>query len=77
MSDTNDKPACVIVDFDLPDEDGIELLEQLRGLPVLALTTGRSLQRRARALEAGADEVLPVAQPAEKIVDAVRRLVGG
>ena len=77
LSDTNDKPACVIVDFDLPDEDGIELLEQLRGLPVLALTTGRSLQRRARALEAGADEVLPVAQPAEKIVDAVRRLVGG
>ena len=76
LSDTNDKPACAIVDLDLPDGDGIDLLEQLRGLPVVALTGGRSLERRARALEAGADEVLAVSEPAEVIAGAVRRLVG-
>jgi DNA-binding NarL/FixJ family response regulator len=76
LSDTNDKPACAIVDLDLPAGDGIDLLEQLRGLPVVALTGGRNLERRARALEAGADEVLTVSEPAEVIAGAVRRLVG-
>ena len=76
LNDTKDKPACAIVDLDLPDGDGIELLEQLRGLPVLALTTNRALERRDRALDAGADEVLAVSESAEEIADAVRRLVG-
>jgi DNA-binding NarL/FixJ family response regulator len=77
LSNTKDKPVCIVIDLDLPDGDGTELLEQLRGLPVLALTTDRNLQRRARALEAGADEVLPMAESGEKIVDVVRLLVGG
>ena len=77
LSDTGDKPACAIVDLDLPDGDGIELLEQLHGSPVLALATSRSLQRRAQALEAGADEVLPVAESAERIAGVVSRLVDG
>jgi DNA-binding NarL/FixJ family response regulator len=76
LSRTKDKPACVVLDVDMPNGDGIELLEQLRGLPVLALTTDRSLERRAQALEAGADEVLPLSVPADRIIDAVRRLVG-
>ena len=58
LSDANDEPACVIVDLDLPDGDGIELLEQLHGLPVLALTGDRSGKRSAQALEPRADEVL-------------------
>ena len=76
LSDTEDKPACAIVDLDLPDGDGIELLEQLSGLPVLALTGDRSLKRRAQALEAGADEVLLVSESVERIAGAVGRLVG-
>ena len=76
LSDTEDKPACAIVDLDLPDGDGIELLEQLSGLPVLALTDDRSLKRRARALEAGADEVLLVSESVQRIAGAVGRLVG-
>ena len=55
----------------------MDLLEQLRGLPMLALTTGRNLERRARALEVGADEVLSKAESAERIADVVRRLVDG
>lgn len=77
LRDTKDRPACAVVDVDLANGDGIELLEQLHGLPVVALTTGRSLERRAQALEAGADEVLPLSVPADRIVYAVTRLVGG
>jgi DNA-binding response OmpR family regulator len=75
MSDKVDWPACAIVDLDLPDGKGIDLLEQLRGLPILALTAGRSLVGRARALEAGADEVLSKLESPERIADVVGRLV--
>jgi CheY-like chemotaxis protein len=37
LDDANQKLACVIVDLDLPDGDGTELLKQLNGLPVVAL----------------------------------------
>jgi CheY-like chemotaxis protein len=67
-----------IVDLELPDGAAIELLEGLRGLPVLALTSGRNLQqRRARALEAGVDEVLSTESPVEEIVGTVQRLIAG
>jgi DNA-binding response OmpR family regulator len=76
LDDANQMPVCVIVDLDLPDGDGTELLEQLNGQPVLALIKGRSLERRAQALESGAVEVLSITGPAEKIVAAVERLIG-
>lgn len=70
-----------IIDLDLPDGDGTELIEQLHeigpGVPVLALTAGRSLAKRARALGAGADEVLTKATPGEQIIDAVERMQRG
>lgn len=75
LEDSSQKPACVIVDLDLPDGDGIELLRQLNGLPVLALIKGRSLERRAQALKSGADEVVRTSQPPEKIIAAVERLI--
>lgn len=75
LEDASRKPACVIVDLDLPDGDGTELLEQLNGLPVLALIKGRSMERRVRALRSGADEVVPTTQPPEKIIAAVERLI--
>src|SRR5919107_6367070 len=58
LGDAKEEPVCAVVDLDLPDGDGIELLERLRGLPVLALVSDRSLERCVLALEAGADEVL-------------------
>jgi DNA-binding NarL/FixJ family response regulator len=33
------KPACIIVDLDLPEGEGTEVLKELDGLPVLALIT--------------------------------------
>ena len=68
--------VCVIVDLDLPDGDGTELLTQLNGLPAVALIKGRSLERKAEAIELGADEVLNIKGPAEEIIAAVERLIG-
>ena len=77
LCNAEEEPVCAVVDLDLPDGDGIELLERLRGLPVLALVSDRSLERCVRALEAGADEVLHKGESSEKIQSAVEQLVGG
>ncbi len=67
-----------IVDVDLPNGDGAEMIKELRevDVPVLALTLGQSLQGRARAVQAGAAEVFSTAAPGEEIVRAAKRLVG-
>jgi two-component system, NarL family, nitrate/nitrite response regulator NarL len=75
LGDAKEKPVCAVVDLDLPD--GVELLERLRGLPVVALVSDRSLERCVRALEAGADEVLDKGESSEKIQNAVEQFVGG
>jgi DNA-binding NarL/FixJ family response regulator len=77
LSGTRDKPACAVVDVDISNGHGIELVEELHELPVVALMTGRSLERRDQALKAGADEVLSLSVPADRITDAVKRLVDG
>jgi DNA-binding NarL/FixJ family response regulator len=76
LEEANQKPDCVIVDLDLPEEEGTELLKELDGLPVLALIRSRNLERRAEAIGLGADEVLSTTGPAEKIAAAVERLIG-
>jgi DNA-binding response OmpR family regulator len=75
LGDAKEEPVCAVVDLDLPD--GVELLQRLRGLPVVALVSERSLERCVRALEAGADEVLHKGESSEKIQSAVQHLVGG
>ena len=75
LEEANQKPACIIVDLDLPDGEGNELLKELDGIPVLALIKGRSLQRQAEAIGLGADEVLRT-RSVEKIAAAVERLIG-
>jgi DNA-binding NarL/FixJ family response regulator len=69
------KPACIIVDLDLPEGGGNELLEQLDGIPVLALLQERSLERQSEAMGLGAEEVL-LTGSVEKIASAVERLIG-
>jgi two-component system, NarL family, response regulator DevR len=70
-----------IVDLDIPDGEGTDLIKELRAaqpnLPVLAFTVGRSVEVRARALQAGANQVLSTATPGEKIIRAAELLVGG
>ena len=75
LEEANQKPACIIVDLDLPDGEANELLKDLDGIPVLALIKGLSLQRRAEAMGLGAEEVLRTGS-VEKIAAAVERLIG-
>jgi DNA-binding NarL/FixJ family response regulator len=76
LEEATQKPACIIVDLDLPGGGGPELLEELDGMPVLALIEGRSPERQAQAFELGADEVLRKSGSVEEIAAAVERLVG-
>jgi DNA-binding NarL/FixJ family response regulator len=75
LEEANHKPDCIIVDLDLPEGEGNELLKGLDGILVLALIKGHSLLRRAEAMELGAEEVLRTGS-VEKIAAAVERLIG-
>lgn len=68
-----------IVDINSAKEDRIKLIEELckAEVPVLAITSGLGLERRAWALQAGADEVFPTRASVEELMAAVSRLVGG
>jgi two-component system, NarL family, response regulator DevR len=69
-----------IIELDLPDGDGSELIARLRqtepDVPIVAFTADRSLARHARALEVGADEVLAKRAHLEQIIGAAVQLVG-
>jgi DNA-binding NarL/FixJ family response regulator len=69
-----------IIELDLPDGDGNELIERLHqtepGVPIVAFTADRSLARHARTVEAGANEVLAKRAPVEQIIGAEEQLVG-
>jgi DNA-binding NarL/FixJ family response regulator len=79
LVDLDVKVDLAIVDIDLPNGDGADLIKELRevDVPVLALILGHSLQGRARAVQAGAEEILGTAASGEEIVQAAERLVGG
>jgi DNA-binding NarL/FixJ family response regulator len=70
-----------IVDLDLTNSNGISLIENLReaapDVPVLALVSARSLEQCARALRAGANEVITMDSSSDKIIDAAKRLLSG
>jgi DNA-binding NarL/FixJ family response regulator len=69
-----------IIELDLPDGDGSELIERLHqtepDVPIVALTADRSHARHARVLEVGADEVLAKSAHVEQIIGAAVQLVG-
>jgi len=77
-----DRFELAIVNVDSRDGDPLGLIEEIRGadpdVPVLALTAGRSLEGRAPALRAGANDVFLfyLRAPIEELMDSVRWLVG-
>src|SRR5664279_6637015 len=66
----NTSPDAAIVDFSLPDGDGLELLEHFKNadpdLPVIVLTGQGSIEIAVRAIKEGAEQFLtkPVELPA-------------
>jgi DNA-binding NarL/FixJ family response regulator len=77
-----DRFELAIVNVDSRDGDPLGLIEEIRGVdpdvPVLALTASRSLEGRAPALRAGANDVFLfyLRAPIEELVESVRWLVG-
>ena len=72
--------GLAVVDLDLPGGGGLELLEELRQaapeVPVLGITANGDHGLRARALGAGASEVLVLSAYGEEVIAAARRLGG-
>ena len=63
--------ALAVVDLDLPEEGGVELIGELRraGIPVLALTTRSHFCSEA-------NEVLSTAASSDELLGTVKRLMG-
>ncbi len=70
-----------LVDLRLPDGSGVDLILELRQtsprLPVLVLTISKDPAEHARALEAGAEEILSKEATLEEIVGAIERVTDG
>ena len=75
------KPDVVLVDLNIPDRDGIELLGSLRAqLPtakLLVLSGYDDEYRVAEALRAGAQGYLVKTSRIEDVIDGIRSVVGG
>ena len=70
---------ALVVDLGLPDRDGLELIEGLRGrgvsAPVLILSARRSVEDRVRGLEQGGDDYLPKPFAVAELIARVRALL--
>lgn len=74
--------AMIVLDLNMPDIGGLEVIEfirgqdKLRGLPILVVTTRGDDQSRARALGAGASQFMTKPFTPEMILANVRSLLG-
>lgn len=69
-------PACLIVDMQLPDIDGLELqslLADRRDIPVIFIADNPSARTVVRAMKAGAVEVLTTPLDEGLLIDAIRQ----
>ena len=66
----------VILDVGLPDIDGFEVLERIRGqgvsVPVIMLTARSSVEDRVAGLEGGADDYMPKPFSFEELLARIR-----
>ncbi len=75
--------ALAILDVRLPDGDGIELLEQLRGdptlsaMPVLMLSSEAQIKDRVRGLKTGANDYVGKPYDTTQVIARIRQLIGG
>lgn len=74
-------PALVLLDRHLPDGDGLDLIETIRGsqrtqgVPILLVSASVLPRDQAAAIEAGCDGFLAKPVRVKPLVDEVRRLL--
>ncbi|MFM8594754.1 MAG: response regulator [Chloroflexota bacterium] len=75
------EPDVAVLDLQLPDGEGIELIRKLRSVNpkcrVLLLTAMAGKEEKARAVEAGADGVMHKSASVGEVVDAINKLAEG
>jgi len=75
------KPDLAIVDIGLKESDGIFLVKEIRrrwpNLPVLVLTMHEETLYGERALRAGARGYVTRSEPAQAVVEGIRRVLAG
>lgn len=75
------KPDALILDLNMPDTDGINLMQELKAegfdLPILILTVSEAEEDLARALRGGANGYLLKSMEPGEVVDALQRAVKG
>ena len=72
------QPDLLILDLGLPDGDGVQLVQELRGwsqLPVLILSARSDEANKVRALDAGADDYLTKPFGVPELLARVRALL--
>jgi DNA-binding NarL/FixJ family response regulator len=75
------KPDVIVVDISLNGPDGLDLLKDIRSrdskLPVLILSMLDELSYAERALRAGASGYIMKQEATERVLVAIRRILGG
>lgn len=70
-----DRPDLILLDLGLPDRDGLELVEALRGDPasrVIILTAREQTEQKVAALDLGADDYVTKPFDTEELLARVR-----
>lgn len=78
---TRERPAAIVSDISMPDEDGYALIRRLRthglNIPVVAVTAHRYEHTRQRTLAAGFREHLTKPVEPETLCETVAAFAGG
>ncbi|WGU94406.1 response regulator transcription factor [Paenibacillus dendritiformis] len=72
------RPDLVLLDLTLPDQDGMEILKQLRqygSCPVIIVTARGAVPDRLRGLQEGADDYIPKPFDPEEVVARVQAVL--
>src|SRR3954454_24555876 len=74
-----ESPALILTDLIMPDMDGLELVQQVRGrfpsIPVVLMTAFGSEEAAMRALRAGAANYIPKRDLARDLVETVQQIL--
>ncbi len=78
----DERPDLILLDINIPGLNGLELAQQLKGdpalamIPVIATTANVLLGDRERCLEAGCDEYLPKPLDVRELQGILRAYLG-